>query len=95
MNKYMSGTRVRSIAVFTDVNGAAKDPTAVEIKYRIGVAAPVVPAATKDGVGVYHYDIDTTGWAGPDVVLCACQWKGTGDVVAIDVDYFEIEPPAL
>ncbi len=96
MNKYMSGTRVRSIATFTNFAGVAADPDTITFKFRAGAGATTTDAApTRDATGVYHRDIDTTGWAGPDDLLYTCQWSGTGAVVAIEADYFEVEPTAL
>ncbi len=95
MNVYMSGTKVRSIAVFTNLAGVATDPTVTEFKYRIGTGVVQTPATVHDADGTYHYDIDTTGWTGPDNALVTCQWKGTGLVQAIGPDFFEVEPAAL
>ncbi len=95
MNVYMSGTLVRSIAHFVNVQGADADPTTTTAKYRAGVGSIQTPAPVHDGLGFFHVDIDTTGWAGPENLLYTCQWQGTGAVIAIGPDYFEVEPPAL
>lgn len=96
MKKYISGTRVRSVASFTDFDGKLTNPTDVEFKYRAGAGqantdnSPVNPED-----GVFYSDVDTAGWTGPDDLLYTCQWKGTGDVEVIGLDYFVVEPPAL
>lgn len=95
MNVYVSGTRVRSEAQFVDASGAAADPDVTTFTYRPGTDAPTTVAPTKDSTGVYHYDIDTSGFAGPDLLLYACQWEGTGAVQVIGDDYFQVKPPAL
>jgi hypothetical protein len=97
---YMSGALVRATGTFTSIAGALTDPTTVTLKYRKGSAATVTltyAAADliKDSTGVYHYDFDTTGWAGPDDILYVLQWQGTGTVVAIAIDSFSVTPPAL
>ena len=91
----MSGSLVRSSAVFTNIAGTPTDPTTTTAKYRAGVGATQNPAPVHDGAGLFHVDIDTTGWAGPENLLYTCQWQGTGAVIAIGPDYFEVEPPAL
>jgi hypothetical protein len=100
MPTYMSGTLVRTRAAFTDVTGAAADPTTCTLKYKQGAAAAVTvvyPSApiVRDGVGGYHADLDTSGWAGPGNRLDIQQWSGTGNVQAIGDDTWEVEPPAL
>jgi hypothetical protein len=95
MNIYTSGARVRSIANFVDVTGAAADPTATVFKYKIGTGAVQTPAPIRDALGDFHYDIDTSGWAGPGIETVVCQWAGTGAVQAIDDDYFGIKAPSL
>jgi len=44
---------------------------------------------------MYHVDIDTTGWSGPDIQTWVTQWQGTGAVVAIEDDWFGVKAPAL
>jgi hypothetical protein len=96
MNVYMSGTRVRSIASFVSADGVAADPTTTTFKYQAGTqAVTTITTPIHDGTGAFHYDIDTTGWAGPDNVLYKCEWIGTGNVQAISTDYFQVEAPAL
>lgn len=95
-NVYMSGTRVRSIAEFTDFDGQLADPDTREFKYRPGAGVIQTNAnPTRLSLGTFYVDVDTSGWDGPDNLLYTCQWKGTGLVQAIGPDYFEVEPPAL
>jgi hypothetical protein len=96
MNLYTSGSMVRSSAAFVNTAGVPTNPTTITFKYRAGAGSVnTIVGPTNDGPGAYHYDIDTTGWAGPDTQLVTCQWQGTGAVVAIDDDYFGVTAPAL
>lgn len=100
MNAYMSGTLVRTTATFTNIAGAAADPTTITLKYQTGAGAvttAVYPAApvVKDSTGVYHADLDTTGWAGAGPVTQVAEWIGTGAVQAIAADSWQVIPPAL
>ena len=96
----MSGTLVRSSAAFADITGAAADPGTITFKYKSGagstttVTYPSSPIV-KDSTGHYHADLDTTGWAGPDDLLYATEWTGTGTVQAIAADYWQVVPAAL
>jgi hypothetical protein len=100
MNTYMSGSLVRTSAAYTDVNGAPADPTSVILKYKQGngatqtVTYPTAPIV-RDATGAYHADLDTSGWAGPGNRLDIQQWTGTGVVVAIGTDSYDVEPPGL
>lgn len=51
---------------FTDTNGVLTDPGAVSVAAQKpdGTTLTPAPTATKDAVGKYHADIDTTGLAG-------------------------------
>jgi hypothetical protein len=83
----IAGTVIRfyTSAAFADANGTATDPTTVTFAYQVG-SNPVLqttygsPAAwgsiTKDGTGLYHVDVDTTGQAG----VWTYVWAGTGTV---------------
>ena len=97
MNKYVSGTFVRSIATFYDATGTQADPTSVIFSFRPGAGSVTQDLApTKIGVGVYCSDMDTSGWPGPDNLLYTCQWEGTGAVAVVsEPDYFEVEAAAL
>lgn len=96
----MSGSLVRTSATFASVTGDAADPTTVTLRYKTGAGATTTAAypsapIVKDSTGVYHADLDTTGWAGPDALLYATEWTGTGNVQAIGSDYFQVVPAAL
>lgn len=100
MNKYMSGSLVRSSAAFTNLAGSPADPTTITLKYRAGagsITTVVYPSAPiiRDGTGAYHADLDTTGWNGPGDQLWTTEWIGTGNVQAPGADYWEVEPLAL
>jgi hypothetical protein len=92
----MSGSVVRSIATFRDINGVLTNPTATTFKYRAGAGSTqVINAPVNDSPGIFHYDMDTSGFQGPDLLLYTLEWIGTGVVQAIDNDYFNVEAPAL
>lgn len=96
MNTYISGTLVRTSASFTDVTGAAADPTTVTLKYKAGANSTItINAPAHDGTGAYHYDIDTSGWTGPGNQPYVTEWTGTGTVQVVGVGSWEVEPPAL
>lgn len=96
MNVYTSGTLVRSSAQFVNTAGVPTNPTVITFKYRPGTGAVVtISSPISDGTGAYHYDMDTTGWTGPDIQTWTCQWQGTGAVVAIADDYFGVSVPSL
>src|SRR6185437_525699 len=97
---YMSGSLVTSTATFYNDEGAEADPTTVTLKYKQGSGATVTvtypsPPIVRDAEGVYHAELDTTGWDGPDNLLWATQWSGTGNVQAIAVGYWQVSPLAL
>jgi hypothetical protein len=96
---YMSGALVRETGRFYDVTGALADPTAVTLKYKIGTGATqsvTFPGTIiRESVGTFHYDFDTTGYAGPGQVEYTLEWIGTGAVQAIVTDYFRVIPPVL
>lgn len=113
MNSYLAGSLVQvatysgsvssPVGGFRDASGNLADPTTVTLKYRAGPAAAettaVYPAApiVKDGVGLYHAALDTTGSAtattGP--VIWPYEWIGTGAVQAPAQNQFEVYPPSL
>lgn len=84
---------------FRDVNGNLADPTTVTLKYKPGSAAATVsiiyPDAriTKDGTGLYHADIDTTGIIPVGVSLdeWTYEWIGTGAIIAAQLTIFEVK----
>jgi hypothetical protein len=95
MNIYTSGTLVTSSAQFVNTSGVPTNPTTATIKYRADAGTVQTPSPISDGNGAYHYNIDTTGWTGPDIQTYTVQWQGTGAVVAIGDDYFGVKAPAL
>lgn len=101
MNTYISGTTVRTKAQnFSTVDGTVTDPTTVVLKYRRGSQATVTvtyPSSpiTKDSVGNYHADLDTSGFSGPGLEFWTAQWTGTGAVAAIGVDNWRVEATTL
>jgi hypothetical protein len=76
-NTYLAGSLVRVATYtgpvgnptggFRDENGDLADPTTVVLEYREGLGGSLVtvtyPASplVKDGTGLYHADLDTTG----------------------------------
>jgi hypothetical protein len=65
----MAGNKVRLTATFTDANGALLDPGTVALKYQVdnGAITTVTWAGAqviRDSLGVFHYDIDTSGLVG-------------------------------
>lgn len=95
MNTYISGTLVRSSASFVNSSGVPADPSTTTFKYRPGAGSTQSVTPVHDSTGLFHYDMDTTGFEGPDTELWTCQWQGTGAVVAIQTDYFGVTSPAL
>jgi hypothetical protein len=95
MNVYTSGSLVRSSAFFVNAAGAPADPTTTVFKYRPGTGAVQTVSPTRDGAGAFHFDMDTTGWAGPDIQTWTCQWAGTGAVQAIGDDNFGVKASSL
>ena len=96
----MSGSLVRTSAAFADITGTPADPSTVTLKYKTGagsVTAATYPASpiVRDSTGAYHADLDTTGWTGPDDLLYATEWTGTGNIQAIGSDYWQVTPAAL
>lgn len=83
----IEGTVVRfyTSSAFKDVSGTAADPTEIIFAYQVG-SNPVrqvvygVPQSwgtiSRDGTGLYHVDIDTTGSPG----LWSWTWAGIGAV---------------
>lgn len=96
-----AGTTLRTAAVFTDlISGEPADPATIKAGYQLGDADPVsttfdVGPIVKDGIGLYHWDIDTTGFALPQtVVIMVIYWQGIGDVdVASDPSVVRVVGP--
>jgi len=101
MNVYPSGTLVRTRAQsFTTIDGIVSDPSTITLKYKRGAQATVTivyPDAriVRDSQGNYHADLDTTGFAGPDLELWQIQWTGTGTVAVIGNDRWQVEATTL
>ena len=97
---YMSGSLVDTIAAFVNEAGAAADPTTITLKYRKAAGSTTTvtyPSApiVRDSQGGYHAALDTTGWAGPGLQRWTIQWQGTGAVIAIWSDLWDVDAPAL
>lgn len=95
MNSYMSGSLVRTVANFTNSSGVLTDPSAVTFTFKTGASSSTTPSSVRDSAGVYHYDIDTSGWTGPGSLLYVLEWIGTGTVQAITSDSFAVIAPAI
>lgn len=104
-NRYPSGSLVRvanytgliasPTGGFRDVNGILTDPTTVTLAYSLNGGTPTIvvypsPPIVKDGVGLYHADLDTSG----ALVLTewTYEWKGTGTILATKQNIFEVTP---
>jgi hypothetical protein len=94
-SSYMAGSLVRTIATFTDINGALANPDTVDLKYQIGSGSVETPTPVNDSTGVFHYDIDTTGATTSGNVSVVLEWIGTGAVQAINSDTFTVTPAPL
>lgn len=94
-----SGTIASPVGGFRDQNGNLADPTTITLSYRQGPGAPLVtavyPAApiVKDGVGLYHADLDTTG-TNPSATW-TYEWLGVGNVQAAAANAFIVDAPFL
>jgi len=93
VSTYASGS-VSPVGGFRDADGNLADPSVVTMKYRPGVAAAVVtvtyPASpiVRDGTGLYHADLDTTGAATDTWTYL---WDGQGAVQAIADSFFYVQ----
>lgn len=80
---------------FRDSNGALIDPATVKLTYQPPTGAPVTFAygggqIVKDAVGLYHYDVDTTGqpgiwvyeWYSPTQTIQSNSFSVTPDAIA-------------
>jgi hypothetical protein len=100
LNVYMSGSLVTTSALFVNATGVATDPTTITLKYRAGAGSTTTlvygsSGIVRNGAGSYAFNIDTTGWSGPGLLLYTTEWIGTGTVQAIGSDYWQVEPPSL
>jgi hypothetical protein len=99
-----SGNGVRSIATFMDIDGDLVDPTVVSFSYRIDSSAPVNflygvgQRIVRDSMGVYHIDIDTTGFAVQRPAAFTAQWAsppGEDSIAALNFAVARINPPPI
>jgi hypothetical protein len=94
-----SGTIAAPVGGFRDQNGTLADPTTITLSYRKGPAAAIVtvtyPAApiVRDGAGLYHADLDTTGQS-PSATW-PYEWTGTGTIQAAAGNAFIVDAPFL
>lgn len=87
MTQVYIGNIIRISGAFTDVNGAAVDPTTVTLRIKPPSGSTVVVTnATKDSVGNYHYDYTPT-LKGKHYY----RWEGTGACVTANEGDFQIE----
>ncbi len=105
-NTYLAGTLVRVATYtgpvssptggFLNSSGVLTDPSTVTLKYRTSETGAVItvtyPAApvVKDGTGLYHADLDTTGSA---EALWSYEWVGSGLVQAVASSAFIVRDP--
>jgi hypothetical protein len=100
VNTYMSGSLVTSYANFVNAAGTPTDPTTITLKYRTAagsITTVVYPSSpiTRVSAGSYSANLDTTGWAGPGLLLWTIEWIGTGAVQAINSGGWQVEPATL
>ena len=104
MNSYISGSLVRETGSFADITGAPADPDTVTLKYRTsspGALSAITALTyaggglTRSATGVYYHDFDTTGYTGSAPQTWQMEWGGTGTVVAIADDSFQVTAPQL
>lgn len=103
-NTYPAGSLVR-VATYTgaigsptggfrDANGNLADPTTITLKYSSGgtTTTVVYPSAPiiKDGVGLYHADLDTTVNSSTKSWEWTYEWLGTGTIQAGAQSTFDV-----
>ena len=94
-----SGTTLSPAGGFQDQYGNPADPGTITLNYREGPGAPIItavyPAApiVRDGMGLYHADLDTTG-ASPSATW-TYEWVGTGAIQAAAANAFIVDAPFL
>lgn len=90
-----SGTIASPVGGFRDNNGNLADPTTITLKYKPGEKATTIvvvyPAAPiiRDGVGLYHANLDTTGLTIP-IDEWDYEWIGTGTIQAPAKNFFNV-----
>lgn len=79
---YTLGALVRISCTFTDQNGVPTDPASVSaaIKTPTGTVTNYAYPATivRDGVGLYHVDVSTTGASVAEAGTWVYRWASTG-----------------
>ena len=109
LNTYLAGNIIRVATYtggtgtpaggFRDQYGNLADPSTVTLNYREGPSAPIVTAVypagpiIRDGTGLYHADLDTTG-TDPSVTW-TYEWTGTGNIQAAAANAFIVDTPFL
>jgi hypothetical protein len=94
-----SGTISAPAGGFQDQNGVPADPTVITLSYRPGPGAAEVtiiyPDAriVRDGAGLYHADLDTTGTS-PSATWTYL-WDGTGAIQAAAANAFIVTAPFI
>lgn len=83
-NYYTTNQLVHLTAAFT-VSGVATDPTAVTVRIKDPSLAITTPAAVKDSVGIYHYDLAVTL---PGRYFY--RFEGTGTCQATSEQFFDV-----
>jgi hypothetical protein len=107
VNRYLSGNTVRVATYsgpvnspaggFRDASGNLTDPGMVTLSWRTGQEQPVqsttYPSSliVKDGTGLYHADLDTSGATTIDT--WTYEWSGAGGVQAAAVNSFAVTIP--
>lgn len=90
---WYAGTEVKISLTFTDeATGTATDPSTATLKYQLeGDATTLVTKSladlTQDSTGIYHYDVDTTGF---DAGRWVVDVVSTGAVAAANADSFVV-----
>jgi len=89
-----AGSAASPVGGFRDSDGNLGDPAQVVLKYRPGTAASVVTATypaspvVRDGAGLYHADLDTTGFTTDTWTYL---WEGAGGVQAVADSFFQVQ----
>jgi hypothetical protein len=82
MSIHAIGTGVRLEVAFTDADGEPADPDTVTLQVKLAGTVTEYTYAddqlTRDGVGVYHFDLTVSGrthyrWVGTGAVLAAVE----------------------
>src|SRR6185437_12633104 len=97
--EYPSGTVVKSSGRFVNQTGALTDPTLVTatIEYNSQLdsnAPPVTGSVVRDGTGLYHVNVPTSGWVGPGAQQITVVMTASGTVSAQLTDVFYVIPDA-